>query len=295
MTRRGNTPKGHHFVPSSYLERFTSADGFLRIWDRPRSELRRQRPQVVMKIRYYNRQPWVPPGIDPDILEKSLGEDLENKAKHAIERLIGDPTSLDDKDSATLLIYLEFQRIRVPRQAETAKALMRETLLRLAPASVAKSVQDGELLLTMKESARFDYMRWMIGELNPWFARMEWEVIEADEGSVFITTDSPVSFYNPNCPPPAEAGIALAGTKVFFPLSSRHLLIMRHPECRSENPLKVLDDPEPTDGVIPIIHGSVWNHEVVTKMNWKLSQLAHHFVVAENEEALKECGCVENV
>jgi len=50
---------------------------------------------------------------------------------------------------------------------------------------------------------------------------MEWEIVESEVGSSFITADSPVSFYNPACLPPAEAGIGLAGTIVFFPLSSR--------------------------------------------------------------------------
>ena len=84
-----------------------------------------------MKIRYYNRQPWAPQGVDPNILETGLGNDLERKAKYAIDRLIDDPASLDEDDIVTLLTYLEFQRIRVPRQAETAKGLMRETILRL--------------------------------------------------------------------------------------------------------------------------------------------------------------------
>ncbi len=290
MTHRRNTAKSHHYVPNSYLERFADPEGFLNVWDGPRIQLRRQRPAEVMKIRYYYRQPWAPQGVDPNIMETALGNDLEGKAKFAIDRLINDPVSLDDHDTATLLTYLEFQRIRVPRQAETAKSLMRETIIRLAPVPVSDSIREGKLLLTMKESARFDYMRWMIGALHPWFARMEWEVIEADEGAAFITTDSPVSFYNPQCPPPAEAGIALAGTKIFFPLSSRALLLMRHPECRSEHPLTVLDDPMLRDGVISLTHGAVWSQKVVTSTNWKLLQLAHHFVVAENQEVLEQCG-----
>ncbi|MDO8811218.1 MAG: type II toxin-antitoxin system MqsA family antitoxin [Gallionella sp.] len=104
---------------------------------------------------------------------------------------------------------------------------------------------------------------------------------------------SPVSFYNPECSPPAEAGIALAGTKIFFPLSSRALLLMRHPECRSEHPLKVLAAPTLGDGVVSITHGTVWNKKVVTSTNWKLSQLTHHFVVAENKEVLKQCGAAD--
>lgn len=287
---RGNTAKSHHYVPSSYLVRFTDSEGFLNVWDRPRRKSRRQQPAEVMKIRYYYRQPWAPQGVDPNIMESALGQDLEGKAKDAINRLISTPALLDDHDTATLLVYLEFQRIRVPRQAETAKQLMRETILRLAPAHISDSIHNEEYQLTMRESARFDYMRWMVGYLHPWFARMEWEVIEAEEGAAFITTDSPVSFYNPECPPPAEAGIALAGTKIFFPLSSRALLLMRHPECRSEHPLKVLAAPTLGDGVVSITHGTVWNKKVVTSTNWKLLQLAHHFVVAENNEILKQCG-----
>jgi len=290
MKQRESTAKGHHYVPSSYLGRFADSEGFLNVWDRPRRKSRRQRPAEVMKIRYYYRQPWAPQGVDPNIMETALGQDLEDKAKDAINRLINAPASLDDHDTATLLVYLEFQRIRVPRQAETAKQLMRETILRLAPVHISDSIHNGEYQLTMKESARFDYMRWMVGYLHPWFARMEWEVIEAEEGAAFITTDSPVSFYNPECPPPAEAGIALAGTKIFFPLSSRAMLLMRHPECRSEHPLKVLADPTLCDGVVSITHGTVWNKKMVTSTNWKLLQLAHHFVVAENNEVLKQCG-----
>ena len=290
VTHQKNTAKGHHYVPRSYLGRFTDSEGFLNVWDKPRSQLRRQRPAEVMKIRNYYHQPWAPPNIDPYIMETALGNDLEGKAKCAIDRLINDPASLNDHDTATLLIYLEFQRIRVPRQAETAKHLMRETILRLAPTSISKSIQDGEMLLTMKESARFDYMRYLNGKLHPWFARMEWEVIEAEEGAAFITTDSPVSLYNSECPPPAEAGIALAGTKIFFPLSSRTLLLMRHPECRLEHPLKVLADPTLGDGVVSITHGAVWNKKVVTSTNWKMLQLAHHFVVAESNEVLRQCG-----
>ena len=60
--------------------------------------------------------------------------------------------------------------------------------------------------LTIKDSARFDYMRMMVGQLSPWLSRMEWEVFAAEDGASFITTDSPVSFYNPFFPPPAEAG-----------------------------------------------------------------------------------------
>ena len=72
-----------------------------------------------MKINSYYRQDWAPPGVDPNVLEKTLGEWLEGAAKDSIDRLIHHPASLTDDDTATLLTYIELQRIRVPRQSGT--------------------------------------------------------------------------------------------------------------------------------------------------------------------------------
>lgn len=116
-----------------------------------------------MKINYYYRQEWVPTGVDPNILEKTFGEWLETVAKDSIDRLIHCPAELTDEDIATLLTYIEMQRIRVPRQSDIAKELMRATILRLAPPDAVSAIQSGEVLLTMKDSARFDYMRMIIG------------------------------------------------------------------------------------------------------------------------------------
>lgn len=245
-----------------------------------------------MKINYYYRQEWAPPGVDPNVLETTLGEWLETAAKDSIDRLIHQPSTLTDIDTATLLTYLELQRIRVPRQFETAKALMRETLLRLAPPDAAAEIHAGKVLLTIKDSARFEYMRTLIGKLHPWFGRMEWEVFEAEEGAAFITTDSPVSLYNPKAPPPAEPGLALAGTIVFFPLSSRYALLMRHPEFRTDadiSPLAVFPEPLVEDGQLSITHGVVWSKDVVNNFNWTMVQLSDRLVVGESKGVLDAC------
>jgi hypothetical protein len=287
-----NTPKKHHYVPVSYLKRFTDEKGLLYVFDKSRNEIRRnQKPDNVMVVNKYYHQPWTPASIDKNILEKSLANDLEAKAKKAIDLLIENPVSLTDDDSATLLTYLAFQRIRVPRYAEWAKELDKNTILSLLSANTVNSLQNQGMQLTIKDSARFNYMRWTTGIFQPWFSRMEWEVIKAEDGAAFVTTDSPVSFYNPAFLPPAEAGIGLAGTFVLFPLSSRYLLLMRYPECRTEEPLKILDTPILSDGLISIEHGKVWSHETVTNTNWKLLQLSHHYVVAKSEITLQECGC----
>ncbi|MFI3157452.1 MAG: DUF4238 domain-containing protein [Methylococcaceae bacterium] len=288
MHQRQNTPKNHHYVPESYLNRFTDSNGRLHVRDIARNQKRYQTPNQVMTIGRYYRQTWAPTGIDPNILENGLASGIENEIKPVIDCLIQSPEDITDEYAATLLVYLEIQRIRVPRQAAWAKDLMRETILRLAPANIAAQIDSGEFQLTMKDSARFDYMRMAIGSIHPWLARMEWEIFEAEAGSSFITTDNPVSFYNSACPPPAEPGVGLAGTIVLFPLNSRKLLLMRHPECRSATPLTVLEEPTSQSSTVALSHGVVWDATIVKNTNWKLARLAHELFVAESEATLKQ-------
>ena len=88
-----SAPKMHHFVPRSYLARFTDRGGFLHVFDRSSCSFRRQRPKEVMKINSYYRQDWAPSGVDPNIFEKTLGGWLERDAKESIDRLIHYPAT----------------------------------------------------------------------------------------------------------------------------------------------------------------------------------------------------------
>jgi len=294
MKSSANDPKKHHFIPSSYLARFTDTSGFLHVFDRTsRDQWRRQRPKEVMHIRNYYRQEWAPAAVDRNIFEKSLGEWLENTAKNAIDCLILAPSNLTEQDFALFLVYLELQRLRVPRQAKMAMVLMRDTILRHAPPDIIADIHAGKRQLTMKKSARFDYMRMMVGQLHPWFSRMEWEVIEAERGAAFVTTDSPLSLYNVCCPPPTEAGMALAGTMVLFPLDSRHLLVMRHPEYRKNSgcsPLKILPDPIHGDTLVSVIRGKVWSRKLVANHNRVMALLSDQLIVGESKEVLEQCN-----
>jgi hypothetical protein len=284
-------PKKHHFVPRWYLKRFTDANGYLAVLDRRTSTLRRQRPENVMTITHYYRQLWTPAGIDPNILEKSLGATLEHDAKSAIELLLSAPQTLNDQHMADILTFLELQRFRVPRQAAHAKKLVQSTIFMHCPPKVQKAILTGSLQIRVKDSFRFEYMRMLIGSLNPWFGRMKWEVIKADVGASFITTDSPVSFCNVDFLPPAEAGIGLAGTMVLYPLDSEHLLIMRHPEhtSRHGSASKLLPDPEEVDGVVEVTSGTIWKRERVKKINQVMYQLADRVAVANDNVVLEQC------
>ncbi len=280
-------PKSHHYVPSSYLARFADSSGYVHLFDRARSQVRRQRPTKVMKIDAYYRQSWAPAGIDVNVMETALGAGLEARAPSIFNKLIQSSDAPTENEAVDLLMYLELQRIRVPRQARTGVELMRNALLQSLPPNVSTGLLAGRYKLTMKDSARFDFMRMAIGTIHPWLGRMEWEVVSAEAGSSFLTSDSPVCFYNPHIQPPAEAGIGLAGTIVFFPLCSSHLLLMRHPECRKLHPLAKLPLPPSEDRFVQLARGMIWPATVVASTNFKIAALAGDLIVAANMDILR--------
>lgn len=245
-----------------------------------------------MTINAYYRQAWATQGVDPNIFELELGKGLESEIRVVIDKLIMSPHTLNAHDTASLLTYLELQRIRVPRQAQTAKALMRESILKTAPADIVANVEAGRLQLNIKDSARFRYMKMALGSIHPWLARMEWEIFEAAPGTAFVTTDSPVTFFNSRILPPAEAGVGLVGTVVLFPLCSRKLLLMRHSQIRSEPPLTELPPTKLVDGLISMSQGVIWDRGLVELTNRRMAHLAHELIVGESKDALESSGRV---
>ncbi len=249
-----SSPKRHHFVPESYLRGFVDSDsGFLHVYSKHSRMWRRQKPKQVMVRNRFYCQDWAPAGVDKNILEKRLGAELEPKGLRSLRKLVDAPEAIDDEDTANILIYLQFQRIRVPRQAKMASSLLEAMLTR----KISETAEGREYLkygrVVIKDSFRFDFMRTLNGVLTPFFSRMVWELVEAEPGASFITSDSPVSFYNVDFMPPLEAGPALYGTFVLFPIDKRFLLVMRHPEYESgdkeaSEPLHLDLDVE--DGVI---------------------------------------------
>jgi hypothetical protein len=286
-----STPKRHHFVPRAYLESFVDSEGFLHLYSKHSALWRRQKPEKVMIRNKYYRQNWVPDGVDYNILEKSLAKDLEPNGLTSLNRLVTDADNITDDDTATILNYLEFQRIRVPRQYETAKALA-ETVTNL----MVSQTEEGRNALryfkiNIQDSFRFKFMRTVSGALSPYFSRMVWEVIESEEGSYFVTSDSPVTFLNERFLPPTEPGIALYGTMVVYPISSRHLLLMKHPEYEKgekEATDALAKNIDIEDGVIELRKHLVWNRDVVNKQNWFMYMQSQDLIAAPSKEVLED-------
>jgi len=285
------TPKRHHFVPAAYLQGFVEDQtGFLNVFSKRTRTWRRQKPNQVMVRNKFYHQDWAPAGVDKDILEKALGAEIEPNGLLALKRLVEEPETLDDTAMAAILEYLQFQRIRVPRQADMAKRLAELVVT----GELSKTPEGRQALksgkVEMKDSFRFDFMRTVHGSLTPYFSRMVWEVIEAHPGTSFVTSDSPVSFYNRDFPPPTEAGAALYGTSVVFPINKRFLLRMVHPEYETGE--KGASDALPTDlenedSVVEIQKGMVWGEDAVHAQNGVMFQLSQDLLVGESKTSLE--------
>lgn len=288
--KKNASPKQHHFVPKWYLDGFTDPQsGFLHIYDKKIGKYRKQKPDKVMRINNYYKQEWAREGIDPNILEKRAGEWMEPQAKNAFERLFTMPNDFTSQETAFILLYLEFQRVRVPRQARIAKQLIESSILKEADSEFTDAFLKGQI--TISESVRFQYMREVSGKIMPYFTRMKWDIVRASKDSSFITSDSPVSFYNQEFLPPLEAGLRLAGTKVLFPLNSELLLIMRHPEYGTGSdvsPTMLVPEPEDTDNGIEIdFYPQPILAPVVNQYNWVLAELSDRLVVGNCREVLE--------
>lgn len=286
-----SNPKRHHFVPKAYLKGFVDeSSDFLHVYSKREGKWRKQKPKEVMVRNKYYHQDWAPDGVDKNILEKRLGSTIEPLGLLSLNKLINTPEELNDDDSANIIMYLQFQRIRVPRQADMAKSLAKTALeLYLSQTPIGKRVLDiSEVII--KDSFRINFMRTVSGALTPYFSRMIWELIHAPESTSFVTSDSPVSFYNVAFVPPAEAGIGLYGTIVFFPLNKSNLLLMRHREY--EEKLKEATDRLPhdlnyEDGLIELRKDITWSSDSVQKLNWTMLMLSQDIIVGDSKKILE--------
>lgn len=285
-------PKRQHFVPASYLSGFSEdCSDYLHVFDKKRHTFRRQLPREIFHRRYYNRQPWAPEGKDPHIFEIKLGQEQEPKGLNALKQLLTCPEKLGEEDMVNILVYLNLQRIRVPRQASTVKFIYKSSLeeaIRRHPIgqdvlSVAEIV--------VNDSFRFDYMRTMHDFFVPYFSRMVWTIVTAKNGASFITSDSPVSFYNDSVLPPSEPGIALYGTRVLFPITKKHLLILTHPEFESRERSateQIVEEVSIRDSTIEVRSGAICGGEFVTTHNRVMFLLSQEGIAGDREEVLRD-------
>jgi hypothetical protein len=152
------------------------------------------------------------------------------------------------------------------------------------------AIKSKQVKITVNHGFRFDFMRMMTQVFSPYFLRMRWDIITTEEGHSFITSDSPVTFFNVRFPPPYEPGLTLAGTMVFFPVDSQHVLWMRHPELVNDSAISdsaKVPEARLEDGFVEVVY-ETWTEEKVRRLNWTMLELSNRIVVGNSREIIEQ-------
>lgn len=245
-------PKRHHFLPEFYLNGFTR-DGLLSVFDREKSEYRRQPPKNTAVIGHFYAFLNVDGQMDYGL--ETFFSQIEGKAKVVIEKLEDDERILpEERLDLAMFIALLFNRVpKFERESEqiadtTGKALMKKMFPTIE--SVEEHLRreaEGDGDRSVSAQAFFDFIHkeqyTIVGnrnisiqailehtpEMATILAFMDWAIAHANDRSSFITTDSPFGFIVPEeIRRSREPAIGLGSPNVtkIVPLSGRIALLL---------------------------------------------------------------------
>ena len=257
-TNNSKPPRQHHTVAATYLDGFCLPESDrLAVLDLRTGKTREQRPSKVMRRRDYFRQRHAPEGTDEFILERAKANRFESQLKSIIGKLCRGGHELTEDELILFIQHLELQWLTVPKQAQFLKSIGERfiTNFELGIPEVADSLRKELWKIEIKDEFRFTALHDILktGKIFTFISRMVWNVWGAPDGYAFVTSDNPVTIFNPQMDPSQVAGIGILGSTLLFPLNSTHCLELFHPETlagSSVDQLMPLDvEPYNVDGV----------------------------------------------
>jgi hypothetical protein len=260
QTRKGRA-KRHHYLPQSYQQRFTQADGLLCLFDRETRTFRRQSPvNTALQNEFYtitNKE-----GTKSDVIEQQMLARLDGVANDVIRRLEARHTGWkDEQERVCFAIFLALFYTRTPifdqEQTVFSEHLYRAWMKSNFPTASAttqvleklarKSGEEldqktAEAFFTMIRDDQYDvdvpreHIIKLMVDLSLDFAAtllmLEWTFVHAPADLAFITSDAPFMI----APPPGMEndprayGILTPGAAATIPLSPSTCLVMQQGE-----------------------------------------------------------------
>jgi hypothetical protein len=243
-------PKRHHFLPEFYLNGFTR-DGLLWVFDREKSEYRRQPPKNTAVIGHFYAFLNIEGEMDYGL--ETFFSQIEGNAKQVIEKLEAqERIEPEERVHLAMFIALLFNRVpKFEREIEeitdaAGKALMKE-MFPTIEAVEEHFRREGDEARSFSAQEYFDFihkeqytiegnrnitiqtMLEETPEMSRTLGYMDWMIAHADDRSSFITTDSPFGFIVPeDIRRSGEPAIGLGSPKVtkIVPLSGRIALLI---------------------------------------------------------------------
>lgn len=265
-------PKRHHYVPRRYLAKFTDPEtpsgqeAYVHTFNVRTGEIRRRSPRnLAVRNHYYSFMPEDGAELETG-LEGALGE-VEFAGFNVLDQLaIGDisPADLTDEDRRHAALCIALMARRVPRSRDHVESQTAEVMKRMAkfaaghPEAFANTVNEArrkegkppaepeeierarqflrseDYALEIDPAYSLRMMLKLATDVAPMLFRTRWRILEAPEGSQFLTSDAPFVMVTTDRDVPRFYGVGLAtpGMEAIFPLSPTKLLLMslHHPE-----------------------------------------------------------------
>jgi hypothetical protein len=249
-------PKRHHYLPESYLKRFTREKA-LWVYDIESKQLRAQTPHDTGAIGYFNALE-DKDGNRSFVIEEALGK-IEGATAQVMLRIEA-REKLPDEDRHTLAHFVALQMLRGPDFHEDMNkmndALMRrfnehmfadremgERLWNKADKELGgnsgvsfddarKFILSGEYTIKTHRNRTLELMLELAPDFANIFLRLDWMILCGPPNKSFVTCDKPFSIVPPRDRRPSpfrDVGIATKGAWKLMPLSMNRCLVMADP------------------------------------------------------------------
>jgi hypothetical protein len=243
-----SNPKRHHFLPESYLLKF-SQDGFVWVFDREQSEYRRQQPRNTAVIGNFYTVINTKEQKDYGIEQFLAG--IEGKTAPTISKLDAGE-SIAPEDRIDLAVFIALLLTRTPkfereiteiadrfhkivakemiRDVESAAELLRQSGNNgsVTPESMLEFVQKEKFRMVGNRNIAVRTMLDQTEKIAKEIVFMDWCVVHSD-GPGFVTTDSPLGFIvSDDLKRSGEPVLGLASPKItkVIPLTHQTALLM---------------------------------------------------------------------
>lgn len=249
-------PKRHHYLPESYLKRFTWEKA-LWVYDIESKQLRPQTPHDTGAIGYFNALE-DRDGNRSFVIEEALSE-IEGATAQVMLKIEA-REKLSDEDRHTLAHFVGLQMLRGPDFHEDVNK-MNEKFMRLftehmfadreraekiwnkADAELGGNsgvsfddakefIEKGEYTIKTHRNRTLELMLELAPDFANIFLRLDWMVLCAPPNKSFVTCDRPFSIVPPRDRTPSPfggVGIATKGAWKLMPLSMSRCLVMADP------------------------------------------------------------------
>lgn len=247
-------PRGHHYVPSSYLARWAE-DGLLRRTDIVQHRDRKMSPKQAGKEQDFYRleSDDLDPTIPALMFEVLLGK-VENWGKPAIDELVKPDGRLSADALVRFAVFLAMQATRGVGFREeinwAANAIVQQQYKDLSDEGIAAMLADqgrevteaaisesreaidalsaGDLFVAPQQAEAVAHAAQMSEQLMEHLVDRDWVVFTTPR--VLVTSDEPVvAIGGPGFPRDERAGLSAAGV-IVYPLDPSHLLAMFRPD-----------------------------------------------------------------